>query len=167
MIFDYKGWNAVLRALGLPRIVQPIIFDDDGSLPPLIGGGGGESADHKYLKKYIASHPKVLNLPHIKGLKGKTERGFVCADRVDVFFDHPTKPLAVECKTSSASNGELTSGIFQCVKYKALLEAEQKVKGKNKVTPESILVVGRVLPNGHKRLAKLLGVKWVLVTQHI
>lgn len=164
-IFAFEDWNTVLEKVGLARL-RSIDFDTDDSLPDIsyhAHKGTGEGPAHASLKHYIAENPEVIGLGK-SYRRGKTERGFACADRVDVFFEHEQYPIAVECKTAYASNDELTSGIFQCVKYKALLEAEILCSEK-KGTPKSILAVGRVLPNQHQRLATLLGVEWVFVKE--
>lgn len=71
----------------------------------------------------------------------------------------------MECKTAFASNDELTSGLFQCVKYEALLKAEGILAG-TQGKPKSVLAVDRVLPNAHQRLAKMLGIDWYLVADY-
>ena len=164
-IFAFQSWDSILKALGMEKEKTVAIDASDKSLPPFPRnrqGGGGEGPEHKRLKEFIARNPQAVGLG--KGYKaGVTERRFPCADRSDVFFSHIHSPVAVECKTAFASNDELTAGIFQCVKYEALLKAEalwKDVQG----TPRSVLVVGRVLPNKHQRLAKRLGVDWILVT---
>ena len=164
-IFAYNNWDNVLKDMGTPQAI-PVDIDSDDSLPnfpPSRRGGGGESPEHKRLKEFVAANPKAVGL--MKGYKqGEKERRFACADRVDVFFDHAHTPVAVECKTVNASNDELTSGIFQCVKYEALLKAEM-VMHREQRTPKSVLAVGRVLPNQQQRLAKLLGIEWFLITE--
>ena len=164
-IFAYNKWDNVLNDL---KLASAKVSDADqlGDLPNFPNprhGGGGESPAHRNLKEYVARHPERVGLVAKVYKQGKTERQFACADRVDVFFEHAESPVAVECKACNASNDELTSGIFQCVKYEALLVAEnvwKKVMG----TPRCVLAVGRALPGPQQRLAKLLGVKYFLIT---
>ena len=50
---------------------------------------------------------------------------------------------------------DITRGIFQCIEYKAILEALSKADGTN-AHVKAILVTGRTLSDLHKRLIGLL-----------
>jgi hypothetical protein len=51
-------------------------------------------------------------------------KGHDSADCADVMFEHTKGRIAVDVKASAASDAELERGIYQCVKYQALLRAE-------------------------------------------
>jgi hypothetical protein len=176
VVLEYIRRDAEIPPLGEPGFDNTVLQyvnqfdgsndDNDDSLPEFprgIRGGQGESPEHRALKEYVAKNPESLF-----GLKGYEryavpEKYFPSRDRVDVYFEHPQKPVAVECKAANASDDDLASGIFQCVKYRALLEAEYKWKRLN-FSPRCILAVGRPLPPRYVRLAKLLNVEYVEVT---
>jgi hypothetical protein len=69
----------------------------------------------------------------------------------------PGEQLAVEVKSRRSNDLDLKRGIFQCVKYRAVLEAENKA-GKIKSTVRACLVSERKLPNELARLAKLFDI---------
>lgn len=165
-VFSYRHWDAVAKTLGTSSVKLSNIDElDNADLPsppkPSREGKGGEGPEHRRLKEYVAENPQAVGLKIYK--QGQTERRFFCSDRADVYFYHQRNPVAVECKTALASNDELTSGIFQCVKYEALLKAEMIYSGVQG-SPKCILATGRVLPSSHQRLAKLLGVDWYFVS---
>lgn len=86
-------------------------------------GRGGEGPHHLALKNFIAEHPEVIGL--VKGSKaGKTEWPTASGDRIDVVFERRERWVAVEVKPSHAPEADMLRGVFQCLKYRAVLEAE-------------------------------------------
>lgn len=67
--------------------------------------------------------------------------------------------VGVEVKTENASFDELHRGIFQCVKYKAVLRAQQ-IHDQLVPTADCVLAVGGKLPKGLQEIASLLQVKF-------
>jgi hypothetical protein len=117
-----------------------------------------ESPDHRALKQYIAAHPEIVGLP--KGALAILEKVFGSGDRADVVFTDGDRVTAVEVKSALSPLADLTRGVFQCVKYKAVIRAHQKLK---RVIPngDAILVTGKKLPPSIVDLASQLGVKWI------
>lgn len=74
------------------------------------------------------------------------------ADRLDVLFLHGAQRIGVEVKSDISDAGDVLRGLFQCVKYRVLIEAEQVAQGE---APNSrvVLVLQGQLP------ANLLGLK--------
>lgn len=73
-----------------------------------------------------------------------------------------TDALQLKYKAFEASDAELERGIYQCVKYQALLRAE--LKAKNKVpNGVAVLVTERRLPFVLQKLADKLGVRAISV----
>ena len=70
--------------------------------------------------------------------------------------------IGVEVKSSKSNDDDLRRGIFQCVKYRELLRAEQRTDG---VLPHarSILVTERDLSKKLSREASLLKVPCVTI----
>ncbi|MDA8313319.1 MAG: hypothetical protein M0Z46_22430 [Actinomycetota bacterium] len=80
-------------------------------------GPGGESAAHKLLKLYVASHP--LELGFSSGAKAHVEYSFPTGDRVDVLFEnHRPDRTVVEVEVEGEQN--LCVGILQAIKYRSL-----------------------------------------------
>lgn len=124
--FEYKNWDWVLDVLGL----KPSMIDTSSSEATIRSGKffgpGGEGKYHKELKEYIYNHPERIGIHNIK--KKEKERILLSGDRLDVYFelDNGTK-IAVEIKPFTSPDADILRGLFQCVKYKTILDAEDKV----------------------------------------
>ena len=80
-------------------------------------GPGGESAAHRLLKLYVASHPVELGFsPEAEAL---VEYSFPTGDRVDVLFEnHRPDRTVVEVEIEGEQN--ICIGILQAIKYRSL-----------------------------------------------
>ena len=99
---------------------------------------------------YWAGLPKRLG-------PGEVEEGLYSGDRLDVFFADSNQHVAVEVKGRSAPLTEIMRGLFQCVKYEAVLEAQARVKGLQ-LDCKALLALGGSLPEGLVPLRNTLGV---------
>lgn len=124
--------------------------------PPAVFGP--ESAEHIALKEYIAARPELFAGIGIFA-PGQIEYRLDSGDEVDVFFVNGEQALAVEIKTATAPLGELTRGLYQCVKYRAVLRAMYHVRG-DLVNVQAILVTPQVLPPQHREAAVRLSIPW-------
>ncbi len=127
---DYPEKDVLLLALGERFVQRPVRSPQK----PTGGGlGGGESKEHKRLKNYVAENPASLGLPTTA--LATIEHPFLSGDQVDVKFDLTDGTSAVvEIETVMP-----LPGAHQCVKYRALLEAQMKLAlGSGKV--QAILV---------------------------
>jgi hypothetical protein len=164
-IYDYQKWPEVLKAVGLEPVdsVATNIVETaakvgaTGESRGSFFGSGGESEAHRKLKNYVAQHPEIVDLPANLG-SGKTEVELPSGDRLDVFFMHGLKYIAVEVKSALSTVQDITRGLFQCVKYCALLEAQQVSKG----VPQSaraVLVLEGKIPEDLIGLRNRLGIE--------
>jgi hypothetical protein len=103
-------------------------------------GRGGEGPKHRALKDYVALNPEVLGLPPTMA-PGKTEYKLPSGDSVDVMFKSENRWVAVEVKSEISNAADQERGLFQCIKYGAVLEAEGKLVNRG-VSVETILVLG-------------------------
>lgn len=84
-------------------------------------GLGGESAAHRLLKQYVASHPTEFGLspaavPHV-------EYQFATGDRVDVMFtNHLPDRTVIEVEVDGEQH--ICVGIHQAIKYRSLAAAD-------------------------------------------
>lgn len=163
-VFTYPHWDRVARALGAP-ILEPDRGEkpqDEAQrvipLPKVQQGGGPESDEHIALKKWVAHHPEeFVDYGHFPA--GTNEKILSSGDRLDAHFDNGRHRLAVEVKTSRCSEDELQRGVYQAVKYRAIVRAEQKAM---RFVPngEAVLVCTRA-PNAETRaLIKRLQVRF-------
>ncbi|MBN1906964.1 MAG: hypothetical protein JW927_17935 [Deltaproteobacteria bacterium] len=162
-IYNYTGWRKLLQSYDLLR--PP--FLTGSSLRKKIEirkynfGGEAESDAHKRLKAYVCGHPELLELPE-KISHSVQEYVLPSSDRIDVLFLHDDWFYAVEVKAANANNDDLRRGIFQCVKYRELLRAEQRTNG-HIPRARAVLVTERSLPSNLVKEAKLLQVPFVKV----
>ena len=116
-IYAYPKWLAVLKDLNLPP--AQINFNDLlTSASNMQGGGEGEA--HKLLKEFVRSRPGVVGVA-VRNTLGRTEEPLPSGDRVDVFFVTGKEWVAVEVKSRLSDEADLTRGLYQCVKYAAVL----------------------------------------------
>ena len=146
-VFTYPHWDRVAGALGAP-VLKPsggTKADRPQSVLPLPRvqvGGGPESAEHQALKRWVAAHPEVFGAFGIFSV-GYNEHLLSSGDKLDVHFGNAEQRLGVEVKTSRCSEDELQRGVYQAVKYRAVLRAEQKALGQVP-NGEAVLVCTRV-----------------------
>jgi hypothetical protein len=152
-IYTYPNWDWVLNELGLEPAIGLTPEDLDGAGRT---GGSGESEEHRTFKDYIARHPEVLGLSGVG--KGITEVILPSADRLDVIFEQGELLIAVEVKSDKSNCLDIVRGLFQCVKYKSLIEAKQAVENKY---PNSrvILALQGTFPTNLNLTRNILGIE--------
>ncbi len=143
----------------LARLAEDIVAgqgEHDGKARRLGFGGAPEGEEHRRLKEYVRSHPEQFGAPtHCTSTLEKRLRS---NDEIDVWFEAPSEQLAVEVKSVRSNELDLSRGIFQCVKYKAVLEAEALCEGSNPVI-QTLLVSEKELPSQYAAQAALLGIR--------
>lgn len=159
-VHNYPRWDDVAEyfdvdiSTELPE-TEPIQLPS----PPLMMGG--ESQAHLALKQYVSEHPELFKaFGHFE--KGAIEFPLKSGDEVDILFKNADQALAVEIKTDSVAPGELTRGIYQCVKYRAVLRAMNSLAGEL-IHVQAVLVTPQKLPKKHQSALQRLGIKWQTV----
>lgn len=145
-IFRFGQWDQVLTEFKLAPLSLPHL----STVAPhrrahrRMGVGAVESEEHKALKQFVSKHPELFGLPKRTG-PGHVEFAFPSDDSVDVLFQGRDNWVGVEVKPRSAPEDEIERGIFQCIKYRALIEAYQMI---HQIRPSSrvVLVLGGSLP---------------------
>lgn len=155
-VFVFQDWDAVLSALSLEPL-PPAAVD----LPPVSDvvpqGGAGEGEAHRKLKEAVAQHPEWLDLPKSMA-PGDTEVLLYSGDRVDVVFTNQHQRVAVEVKAIAAPLSEVVRGMFQCVKYSAVLIAEAKTTQQT-TDCFAVLALGGTTPPELGGLRSILGIE--------
>jgi hypothetical protein len=157
---ELKPYNAV--ALFPSRIVSELPHRSSAAKSPskasVMGFEGGEKEDHLCMKKYIADNPSVIGLS--ASAKAKTGYPFWSGDRADILFTFADSLVIVEIKPARSPQEDIYRGLHQCIKYKALIRAEQIIDGKIP-NGKAILVVGRkvsqVVADHAHRLSRIAG----------
>lgn len=156
-IYGYKKWHKVLKEFGLKPAQQDFsVFNKKASAG---GRGGGESKEHLELKKYVSAHPQSIGLP-FNISPGDIEHNLPSGDTLDVFFENKKEHIGVEVKSVCSDVADLTRGLYQCIKYQAVLEARLAATGKPQ-NVRTILVLGGHLPSELFPLKNILGVEVV------
>lgn len=151
-------WNWVLDSLGL-RPAKFFSSDDLSKMKTTGQGVGGEGKEHKSIKEYICSHPESIGIKKV--VIAKTEHDLLSGDRLDVYFEcRGNKHIAIEVKPSSSPDYDITRGIFQCVKYQAVMDAA-RVADYGNYNIEVILVLAGVMSDKNKQLANDLAIHYI------
>lgn len=108
------------------------------------GGGSGESDAHKALKHFVLTHPLTVGLP--EGTEGKTEYNLPSGDTLDVSFKAAGLWVAVEVKSAISPEGDIARGIFQCVKYLAVMDAQLTAESRTVGIRAVLVLAGRLTP---------------------
>ena len=153
---DYKDWDNVLIKLGL----SPVIINSDADETSIKKGSHThhtESEHHIKLKKYIKDNPSSIGLKNV--VYGDNETILLSGDRLDVYFIQKDQTrIAIEVKSKISSDADILRGIYQCVKYKSVLDAENKVHNYPYET-KAILVIEGKLCDSNYQTKDLLGVE--------
>jgi hypothetical protein len=159
-IFTYDKWESVLDALEL----RPTHIS--GSVKKLVReasstkrGARGEGELHKKLKEYVKNHPESIGVK-LKGLKSEIERGLPSGDSIDVFFENKTHWIGVEVKSEISDVADILRGLYQCVKYQAVMESCLSVLNSRR-DAKVILALGSGLPISLVSLRNTLGIEVV------
>lgn len=137
-IYAFPRWFSILHELGLSLPNYPILMANP------INRSAGESDAHRLLKEYVAEHPVVVGLPRTCP-SGELEFCLPSGDSVDVMFQWRAEYVAVEIKSVISDVSDIQRGLYQCVKYRAVLEAMLGVLGKPK-NVRALLVLGGRFP---------------------
>ena len=116
---------------------------------------GGEGVNHLELKRYISSAPTCVGLS--ESFKSHIEYKLPSGDQLDIIFKKDSEWVAVEVKSRTSSDADIGRGVFQCVKYHAVLEAISIVTGEPEYV-SVILALETSLPKAYVPIVKKLGV---------
>lgn len=164
--FQYKKWDWVLVSLGLS---PSVVIDDIEKVREKIGenlrkkikaGGksGGESQYHKNLKGFICNHPNIIGLKEECVTKRETEHLLLSGDKLDVYFEtNDGSKIAVEVKSRISDPSDITRGLFQCIKYQTILDAESKVATKEPKNSVFLILEGKLFED-NKRIRDVFNI---------
>ena len=120
-------------------------------------GGTGEGDAHRTLKEYIQDNPLSVGI-RLRRANAEVERKFPSNDTIDVFFENATTWIGVEVKSDQSDEDDIRRGLYQCVKYQALMEAECSVKD-IKRNIRVLLALGGRLPRSLLREKAILDIE--------
>lgn len=146
----YANWERMLREVNLSLLVdgQDVVSAARRAL-------GGEGAAHLELKSWVIQHPHFMG--NVRP-PGEPELKLASGDRLDVSFMTPTCWTGVEVKPEGCPDEDVRRGLFQVVKYEAVMRAELRAKGE-RCRVRVVLALGGTLPTSFRRTANALGVE--------
>ena len=117
--------------------------------------GGGEGEEHRKLKEHVHEHcEEILNA---RVDTREVEYELPSGDRVDVTAANQSTVWHIEVKSRISNDNDIRRGIYQCVKYRAVAKAAERIQRPNAPRKAvSLLVVGRKLDPNLKKEAKAL-----------
>ncbi|MGD0753049.1 MAG: hypothetical protein ABSA23_16775 [Anaerolineales bacterium] len=163
-VFAYKGWDSLLKELDMTPL-EPTLesLDDRGRTYSeyIERVGGGEDEGHRKLKEYVAAHPEAIGLPPENA--AQMEYLFVAGDRADIVFGiGPDAWAVVEIKNGEI--GELVKGVYQAIKYRAMLQAE---KGHGISVQVDAILVAYEIPSDISYFAAKFGIRCRIIRREI
>lgn len=154
-VFSYAHWPDVLSELGL--VHPPPIATD--TIEKARHASSGESEEHRRLKEAIAANPMLVGLPKSLG-QGEIEFPLPSGDVVDVLFRKGNAWVAVEVKSSISNEADIARGLFQCIKYDAVLNAWRSAECES-ADVRVVLATHEKFPEGLQDLKANLGIEVV------
>lgn len=118
--------------------------------------GSEGSPEHRRLIDRIKKRPRLIGL-QLEAYEAVVEYPLRSGDAIDLVLQTEDQLIAVEVKSRRSGPDDISRGIFQCVKYKAVLEAEAKLYRDPHII-RTILALEPTLDHASSRMARALGV---------
>ena len=154
-VYAYPHWDELYRKAYNSRLPpsdnDPKGKEKDGKRH----GRGGEGANHRALRLKVLRNPSLVRR-ELRPEATNTEVELLSGDRVDVVSITEDRTIAIEVKSRDSDWADLRRGVYQCVKYRAVMKAQDIRRNAN---VESWLVTETPLPEILKKLARRLGVQ--------
>ena len=153
-VYAYPKWNEVFKNVwgqDYPKHHSPELRPAMNPQEPdgLNFPGGGEGEGHRRLREWVMTHPEAVDEQYADRPTA-TEVMLKSGDRVDVVIylsDRLSdKTVAVEVKSRVSNEADLERGVYQCIKYKAIMDAMD-------MNAEAVLVTEKDLPRRLKSFA--------------
>ena len=157
-VYAYSHWERLYKKVYGNNYEPDPFYAEGVESDGLPRGRGGEGINHKALRLWVKDNPEGVNRS-FRSVRSETEVDLLSGDRVDVVFYADREIVAIEVKSRDSNWADLRRGIYQCVKYEAVLCA-QELRNRS---VRSLLVTETELYGDLKELAKKLGVKHKIV----
>ena len=120
-VYAFDDWDQVYYEL----FEEPLPTPDpskDNEKDGISHGRKGEGRKHKALRFWVKNNPNKIRCVYAT-YRTETEVVLDSADRVDVTYYGPDVTVAIEVKSSDSNEADLRRGVFQCIKYRAVMQA--------------------------------------------
>lgn len=156
-IFEFgERWYWVLNELDIEPLESLEIKETLKSKVLYNSFGSEGSPEHKKVVNYVFNHPELFGFK--KNCEKFKEYPLKSGDSIDVVFIDEKKVLGVEAKSYKSGDDDHERGIFQCIKYREVLKAENIVNHIDKDS-DCILVHERDFSKKLIRIKKTLQVE--------
>ena len=152
-VYNYSGWEDLYSQL-YGNYVPDAYYAAPGERSDTPRGGSGEGPNHEALRLWVMGNPDQVDRG-FRGAVADTEEELLSGDRVDVVYTTGSEVLAIEVKSRDSNWADLRRGIYQCIKYGAVLGAQEE----GRRTVRTMLVTESALPLDLDRLSKRLKVR--------
>ena len=148
-VYAFRNWGQVYqKTFGRPLPAET--FPEGAERDGTSHARGGEGPNHKALRLWVKDNPHGIRRSHA-GFKTATEVILESADRVDVVYYGSDETIVIEVKSLDSDEADLRRGVFQCIKYRAVMKA-MDVRLNAPVVP--VLVTQADLPGDLKDLVR-------------
>ena len=154
-VYAFKEWDQVYADTFGEQLPEPAPAPKGSEKDGIRHARKGEGPNHKALRLWVKKHPRKIRQAYAK-FRSETEVILDSADRVDVVYYGRDLTVVIEVKSSDSDDNDLRRGIFQCIKYRAVMKA-MDVRREPRV--EAVLVTQRTLPSGLKPLIRLHNIR--------
>lgn len=119
-------------------------------------GFEGEGKQHLQLKEFIYNNPEFIGIRDY--VQKDMEHILLSGDRLDVWFKLADgSEIAIEVKSKISSDADILRGLYQCVKYKSILDAENLAHNECH-NNRTYLVLGGALSASNKEIQKVFDI---------
>lgn len=158
-VYAFKDWPRLYRRIYRKKMAAEPADTKGTEKDGLTRGRGGEGRAHKALRLWVQANPDKI-APQLDDARAETEVDLLSGDRVDVVYYAQSKTLGIEVKSHTSDWFDLLRGVYQCVKYRAILKAQDI---RPDAVVDTLLVTETELDGELKALAKRFGVKHLVV----
>ena len=147
-VYAFTGWDEAYQRAFRERLPTPVL--PRGQKKDNSSRRKGEGPKHKALRLWVRDNPGILRRDYA-AFETQSEFLLDSADRVDVVYRGPNSTVAIEVKSSDSDDADLRRAVFQCIKYRAVMEA-MDIRSNPKII--AILITQTRLPGELKGLAR-------------
>ena len=120
-VYAFEDWSSLYRRAFGERLPPPP-RSRRGEKDGIRYRRKGEGPNHKALRLWVKDNPGAIGRAY-EAFSAETEFVLDSADRVDVVYRGPSSTVAIEVKSCDSDLADLRRGVFQCIKYRAVMEA--------------------------------------------
>ena len=154
-VYAFKEWDRVYADTFGEQLPEPELVPQGSEKDGIRYTRKGEGPNHRALRLWVKRHPRKVRRSYAE-FRTDTEVVLDSADRVDVVYYGPDLTVVIEVKSSDSDDNDLRRGVFQCIKYRAVMEA-MDIRREARV--EALLVTEEKLSGGLRSLLRLHNIR--------